>query len=82
MQRTLTEAVSEQRNGVMIYVDGALTCESLQNAAGCARPMEGEEDIQIVDWEGGCVAPGSISFVGQLGLVEIEQEPTTNNAEV
>ncbi|KAG8880724.1 hypothetical protein FRB98_004765 [Tulasnella sp. 332] len=81
-ERALIEVVSEQANGVMVFINGSLSCESLQDATGCASSMEGDRGIHVVDLKGGCMAPGLVSFGGQLGLIEIEQEPSTNDGEV
>lgn len=81
-ERALVEAVSEQGNGVIVFVNGVLTCKSLQGAAECARVIDGELDLHVVDLNGGCIAPGLVSFGGQLGLMEIEEEPSTNDGEV
>jgi hypothetical protein len=41
-----------------------------------------EENVEIIDLEGGTITPGLTSFGAPLGLVEIRLEPSTNDGRV
>ncbi|KAI0307234.1 hypothetical protein B0F90DRAFT_1686479 [Multifurca ochricompacta] len=65
----------DQANGVVIVHDGKITCTGLVNACNSLVP----NGARHVDLEGGVLAPAFISFGSNLGLQEIQYEPTTGD---
>lgn len=76
----LSEVVLEESDGVMMFVDGELSCSSIRGGDSC--PATFDDDVTVVDLEGGCLCPGLTSFGGLLGVSEIEMEPSTNDGSV
>ncbi|KAG9004989.1 hypothetical protein FRB90_010626, partial [Tulasnella sp. 427] len=64
-------------DGVMYFADGDLVCSSFQRDLLC--PRGNLHDAKRINMEGGSVGPGLTSFGGYLGVVEIDQEPSTND---
>ncbi|KAG8892176.1 hypothetical protein FRB99_002905, partial [Tulasnella sp. 403] len=73
----LTEVLAGLDDGVMYFVDGALVCTSFRADLVC--PSVFPSEVAVVDLEGGSMGPGLVSFGSSLGLVEIQQEWSTND---
>ena len=67
--------------GVAVVRNGELTCFGSGSSA-CALSVDGEEDAEFVDLEGGSIAPGLVSTGSPLGLQEIDQEASTQDGYV
>ena len=64
-------------DGRAIFVrDGQILCVDTRN--GCGEYKDQEID-QVVDLQGGSLAPGLTTYGSPLGLVEIRLEPSTND---
>ncbi|KAG8958226.1 hypothetical protein FRC03_009340 [Tulasnella sp. 419] len=68
------------KTGVAHFIDGKLVCSSFDGNLPC--PPTFGADVKVIDLEGGSLAPGLTSFGGYLGVMEIEQEPSTNDGVV
>ncbi|KAG8926199.1 hypothetical protein FRC02_009071 [Tulasnella sp. 418] len=68
------------KTGVAHFIDGKLVCSSFDGDLPC--PPTFGADVKVIDLEGGSLAPGLTSFGGYLGVMEIEQEPSTNDGVV
>ncbi|KAG8904907.1 hypothetical protein FRC01_008548, partial [Tulasnella sp. 417] len=68
-----------QYDGIMHFADGDLVCSSFRPDLLCH--WDSLPDVPRIDLEGGTVGPGLTSFGGYLGVVEIEQEPSTNDGD-
>ncbi|KAG8906655.1 hypothetical protein FRC01_007930, partial [Tulasnella sp. 417] len=68
-----------QYDGIMHFADGNLVCSSFRPDLLCHG--NSLPDIPRIDLEGGTVGPGLTSFGGYLGVVEIDQEPSTNDGD-
>ncbi|KIO30758.1 hypothetical protein M407DRAFT_20283 [Tulasnella calospora MUT 4182] len=67
-----------QYDSIMHFADGQLICSSFRPDLLCLQ--QGRlPDVPRIDLEGGTVGPGLTSFGGYLGVVEIDQEPSTND---
>ncbi|QRV94403.1 amidohydrolase family protein [Ceratobasidium sp. AG-Ba] len=63
------------KGGVVVATRGNITCAS--KSPGCDSFVSA--GTKRVDLEGGSVLPGLVSFGSAVGLVEIDQEPSTND---
>ncbi|KAI0797030.1 hypothetical protein C8Q75DRAFT_796702 [Abortiporus biennis] len=68
-----SESETLSKPGTVIFEDGKIACVGLLKCVW----SEKEEGITVVDLKGGVIAPGSFSFGSQLGLQEIQGEPST-----
>lgn len=73
----LVEVFVEPATGVVQFTDGKQACSSFQPGMACSGSFA--PDVKVVDLEGGSISPGLISFGGLLGVVEMEQEWSTND---
>lgn len=63
---------------VVLHPDGSIAiCPERDTVGPCGGEME-----EIVDLEGGSLAPGLTTFGSPLGLVEIQMEKSTNDGVV
>ncbi|EJF61654.1 composite domain of metallo-dependent hydrolase [Dichomitus squalens LYAD-421 SS1] len=67
--------------GVAVVRDGQLMCVD-SGISACAQSINGDEDAEFVDLEGGSIAPGLVSAGAPLGLQEIDQEASTQDGYV
>ena len=59
------------RDGIIACVDKGDSCRYLT-----------DDDVDVIDLQGGSLAPGLTTFGSPIGLVEIRFEPSTNDGEV
>ncbi|KAG8977393.1 hypothetical protein FRC05_001791 [Tulasnella sp. 425] len=64
-------------DSIMHFAEGELVCSSFRPDLLCLQDRL--PDVPKIDLEGGSVGPGLTSFGGYLGVVEIDQEPSTND---
>lgn len=62
--------------GTVFVRDGKITCMSANGA--CAQ-LSSDTDAHIVDLEGGSIQPGLTTYGAPHGVVEIDQERSTND---
>lgn len=77
MNGVVEEAFSAQATdglGVVVVKNGQVTCSGTRSA--CVTPSL-QVEAEVIDLNGGSVAPGLTTFGSPLGLVEIEAEPST-----
>lgn len=65
--------------GVIIIADGRIQCAGTSASCSNIKDIRAEN---IVDLQGGSIAPGLITFGAGIGLVEIEQEPGANDGTI
>lgn len=63
--------------GVVVVVDGKVVCKG--SAMQCARYRAEDIAIEQIDLCGGVLAPGLLTYGGNIGLAEIEAEASTND---
>ena len=77
--RELLSAQSAAGRGVVVVQDGKVVCTSA-SAATCLRELYVE--TQLIDLNGGSIAPGLLSYGSPLGLQEIQGEASTSDGYV
>jgi hypothetical protein len=72
------DAVStfDNKLGAVLVQDGKIVCMSADGA--CAQ-LASDADAEVVDLEGGSIQPGLTTFGAPHGVVEIDQERSTND---
>ncbi|KAF7984922.1 hypothetical protein HWV62_9825 [Athelia sp. TMB] len=74
----LEHAGASEEWETVVVRNGTIIC----NGSG-SRCREGsEDDVEIVDLQGGSLSPGLITYGSPIGLVEMRLEPTTNDGMV
>ena len=72
---TEQEMRGSEKKEMVLHVDGSIViCAEGDTVGPCGGEME-----EIVDLEGGSIAPGLMTFGSQLGLIEILMEQSTND---
>ena len=67
--------------GTVVALNGKIACASAGSSCLSAFRQE-EEEGEVVDLGGGSIMPGLTSFGSQLGLTEIQFEPSTNDGNI
>ena len=76
-------ASGSNARGTAYFYGGKLVCSSFAfGGLNSPCPSRFQNEVMVVDLKGGSLAPGLISFGGNLGNIEIEQEPSTNDGVV
>lgn len=70
------ELPNDSNLSVVIVQGGKIICAGSES---CVPLLASIPKNDAVDLEGGSIVPGLVTYGGQIGLVEIEQEPTTND---
>jgi hypothetical protein len=80
--QTLFDDDAEDAAGKMVIVrDGRVVCFTGKiDPVHCAQDEQG--DMEVIDLQGGSLAPGLTTFGSPIGLVEIRLEPSTTDGVV
>ncbi|TFK55529.1 composite domain of metallo-dependent hydrolase [Heliocybe sulcata] len=76
----LTEAFAaagEKELGVVVAQGGKITCAG--SALTCSESTKSSGPREVVDLQGGSIAPGLMTYGSPLGIEEIASEPSTGN---
>lgn len=75
---TRSSFVQQQLSGgVVIVHKGKILC-----SGACTSSLQGISAENIVDLAGGSIVPGLTTYGGDIGLIEIEQEASTNDGRI
>jgi imidazolonepropionase-like amidohydrolase len=68
-----------QANAMLLAKDGKIECTSYEaDTEDCVKQIHSlQGELEVIDLEGGALAPGLVSFGSPLGLQEIQGEITT-----
>jgi len=75
----LFDQSGDNQPGTVVALNGKIACASA--GSSCLSAFRQEEG-EVVDLGGGSIMPGLTSFGSQLGLTEVQFEPSTNDGNV
>lgn len=75
----IRSSFEQQRSseGVVIVHEGKILC-----SGACTSNLQSISAENIIDLAGGSIVPGLTTYGGDIGLIEIEQEPSTNDGRI
>lgn len=76
---TVFDDTGKDQGRVVVIEDGRITCVQ-RPVDSCMTTSESDE--VVIDLRGGSIGPGLTTYGSPLGLVEIRQEPSTNDGNV
>lgn len=66
---------------IVVAIDGKIACAGMRSS--CSEYSSGDaSEAVVIDLEGGIIVPGLTTYGTEIGLTEIELEPSTNDGRV